>query len=367
VVITDTNGAIEYSNSRFTEVTGYQAEEIIGRTLGALNPNYPSPQEDADLRRILESGEIWSGEFQSQRKDGGFFWETLSLSAVRDEQGAPSHIVAVKEDITARKHAMFELQLSKEKAEAASRAKSEFLSKMSHELRTPLNAVIGFSQTMLDEMFGELGNPTYLEYASDIHHSGKHLLASINDILHLARIESGEFTLDEVEIELQDVIEWSVAQVRAQAESAEIEITTDLHDPALVIMGDEHSLRQIFLNLLSNAVKFTVSNGSIHVGAALTEDGDLTLSVSDDGIGIEQEKLDLVLHPFEQAENTFTRNFDGIGLGLSNVKALVELHGGTLTLASEVDKGTMVTVRLPACRIVDRATLKHTPAKASQT
>ena len=239
----------------------------------------------------------------------------------------------------------------RERAEASNAAKSQFLANVSHELRTPLNAILGFSEILKTKLFGPLGAPQYDSYVCDIHDSGVLLLNLINDLLDLSKIEAGKFVLLE---DMCDVLEIAEAALRVMAErAARAGVTLEQRFAALPpIRADERKIMQILLNLLSNAVKFTPRGGRVRISAAVDAAGGVTFAVADTGIGIAPHQIEHVLKPFAQVENIMTRTHAGTGLGLPLCKALVEMHGGTLTLASEIGSGTTVTVVLPKERVL---------------
>jgi len=232
----------------------------------------------------------------------------------------------------------------RQRAEEASLAKSNFLANMSHELRTPLNAVIGFSEIMAKELFGPLGNDQYKQYSSDIYDSGNHLLDLINDILDMAKIESGKLALAPKPLDPMIVIEQAVRLHKRRAEEKGLSIVVDAEDVP-EIEADHRAVKQMLLNLLSNAVKFT-EQGAIMVYARANPTG-LTLRVIDTGCGIPPEHLPRLARPFEQVEQDYARNHHGTGLGLALTKSLVDMHGGKFSIQSEVGRGTIVTITLP--------------------
>jgi signal transduction histidine kinase len=251
-------------------------------------------------------------------------------------------------DITAQVDDAHALRDAKERAEVANRAKSEFLANMSHELRTPLNAVLGFSDIIRGRMFGSEVSDRYADYANDIHNSGSHLLSIINDILDLSKIEAGQETVFEEERTLASLVE----EVRTLlGETRHAEFVVALPEPAPRLRVDSRKFRQILVNLLSNAFKFTPAGGTVTLAAEVDTAG-LCVRVRDTGIGIAPEDIETVLSPFGQVESAFARRHHGTGLGLPLAKSLTELHGGTLGVESVLNEGTVVTVRLPASRVL---------------
>jgi two-component system cell cycle sensor histidine kinase PleC len=249
--------------------------------------------------------------------------------------------------------AKLESDRGREQAEAANRAKSQFLANMSHELRTPLNAILGFSEIISSRIFAKDEERT-VEYAGLIHSSGKHLLALINDILDLAKIEAGRWQLQEGELSLYTIASDALQQVTWRAQNDSIALENEV-DPRLEsIYADERSIKQILLNLLSNAVKFTPENGTVKVFARRQADGAIILGVSDTGIGIAAEDQAKVFDSFGQGKHDVAIADKGTGLGLTIVKGLAEAHGGTVRLESQVGIGTTVTLRLPAARVIAR-------------
>jgi signal transduction histidine kinase len=242
-----------------------------------------------------------------------------------------------------------QLKTAKAEAEAASIAKSEFLANMRHELRTPLHAIIGFSDLMRSEAFGELSNKTYLDYVTDIHFSGNHLLQIINDILDVAAHESGKMQLEEEAADIDEVISEALRLIAPQALKGKVRISSCSATQLPRLYCDRVRLRQMLLNLLSNAVKFTDAGGSVEVRAQI--DNGMELSVTDTGIGISPEDFTRIMTPFGRIGSVYSRKHRGTGLGLTLTTALIHRHGGKLSLESAPGIGTTARLWFPAERI----------------
>ena len=253
-------------------------------------------------------------------------------------------------------HARDMAENARQAAEAANRAKGEFLAGLSHELRTPLNAVIGFSDLIAREAEGPVGTPSYRQYAANVRDSGQHVLELINEILDHARAEAGALTIEEGHCDLEGAADFAVRMLTPRAERAGVLLSAAVAPAVGALHGDDRRIRQILLNLIANGVKYTPSGGSVTL-SALLEDGTPVIRITDTGLGIPAEDLDRVLEPFARVESADHRGVEGAGLGLPLTKRLVELHGGTLALRSTLGVGTTVTVRLPANRLL--------PAEAS--
>ena len=243
------------------------------------------------------------------------------------------------------------LALALEIAEEANKAKSQFLSNMSHELRTPLNPIIGFSEILYKEKFGPIGCEKYREYAGTIHDSGEHLLALIDDVLEMSKLDESKDKLDEENITVSEIIHSTIEYIGARRTQKQIAISVDADDDSWVLRADKEKVKHILFILISNAIKFTEPGGTVSVGTRCSADFGYAIFVSDTGIGIAEADVEKALSAFGQVDGDLNRQYEGTGLGLPLAKHLVELHGGSLYLESGEGIGTTVTVRFPPDRI----------------
>ena len=299
----------------------------------------------------------WLQISERRTAEGGLVLTAANITAIKQQEEArrknEEQLQEAVHELQASQEQLAELarkyEMEKIRAEGANKAKSEFLANMSHELRTPLNAINGFSEIMVGELFGPLGDKRYAEYSQDILNSGQHLLALINDILDMAKIEAGKMNLKFEPIRIEEVVEDAVRLMRNRAESAGLELNVEI--PNLPeIDGDYRSIKQVLLNLVSNAIKFTPRPGKVTIRAELemtTQGERLRVSVEDTGIGISAEDMERLAKPFEQIESQLSKSQQGTGLGLALTKSLVEMHNGVLEIKSEPGHGTTASVILP--------------------
>jgi len=341
VVITDKNGTIEYVNPTFSKVTGYSAAEALGQRSSLLKSGRLSESFYKDLWHTISAGSTWVGDFINRKKNGEEFWESASISPIKNEDGEITHFVAVKQDITDRKRMEQELIEAKIAADNANKAKGDFLANMSHEIRTPMNAVIGMSHLALKT---EL-SPKQRDYLNKIQSSGNSLLGIINDILDFSKIEAGKLDMEAVEFDLSETLDnvANVITVKAQEkENLEVLFLLDSRVPNFLV-GDPLRLNQILVNLGNNAIKFT-EQGEIVLTNKLVERSDekitLQFSMRDTGIGMTAEQRANLFQAFSQADSSTSRKYGGTGLGLTICKRLVNMMGGEIWVESEPGKGS---------------------------
>ena len=342
------DGRIRYASPASAHLLGYRPQELIGRTFADL-----AHADDATIvsntLAAASAGKSASAEVRLATRHGGYAWGELRCRPAGHSGDELGDIVVVTRDIAERKAQERALIQARDLAEDASRAKSRFLANMSHELRTPLNAILGFSEVMTHQMFGQLGT-RYVDYAQLIHESGEHLLGLINSILDMSKIEAGRLELQPERFDLGEVAVQALRFVRFIGERNGVALEEAIDPSARHVFADKRAVTQILINLLSNGVKFTPRGGHVRVSATLVGQI-IEISVADTGVGIDETDLKRLGEPFEQVDSEYTRAKEGTGLGLALVRALAHLHGGNMSIESQLGEGTTVTVRLPVSEI----------------
>ncbi|MBT6362980.1 MAG: PAS domain S-box protein [Rhodospirillaceae bacterium] len=335
-----------------TDMYGYVSpDEILAleSTKTLLSPSYYSEFPDNHEKRLLGEPIPEQNEVKCITKQGVEFW-IMRHSLIINWDGEPA-VCSVRENIDNRKKSEQQLTTAKLEAETSSHVKSEFMANMSHELRTPLNAIIGFSELLGNHPEQTL-SPKQGEYVGHIHDSGEHLLELINDILDISAIEAGKLELNENDVIIAPLVNETVRLLQARADSGGVQISSDIDENLVAIKIDERRLKQIFLNLISNAIKFTPEGGEVSVRGYLNQDYEIYFVVTDNGVGMTKEGIEKAFELFGQADSSLARKYEGTGLGLPLVKQLVETHGGSFKLESELKKGSIATVCFPAERLI---------------
>ncbi len=340
VSITDIDGNITYANDRFCEISGFRCDELVGSNHRIVKSAQHSSSLYEDMWATISSGKAWHGELCNRAKSGKLYWVAATIVPLLDAHGIPQEYIAIRTDITDQKRNEQALAISRDAAEAASRAKSEFLANMSHEIRTPMNGVIGMTDLALDTPLDE----EQRDYLNVVKSSAQSLLVIINDILDFSKIEAGHLSIEHIPFDLRRTLAEALKTLAPKVHEKSLELACEIAPevPSRVI-GDPGRFRQILVNLIGNAVKFT-HQGTIVVSVvqlrSTAGDAVLQVTVTDSGIGIAKDKLGLIFEAFSQEDASTTRKYGGTGLGLTICKRLVELMGGEIGVDSVVGAGS---------------------------
>jgi PAS domain S-box-containing protein len=365
VSVTDLAGNILYANQRFCDISGYTQAELLGQNHRLLKSGAHENAFYADMWHTISGGRVWHGEIKNRKKDGGFFWVQATIVPLADATGAPYRFIGIRTDITTNKLLEANLADARDRAEAATLAKSQFLANMSHEIRTPMNAILGMLRLLQNT---ELTRRQH-DYATKAEGAAQSLLGLLNDILDFSKMEAGKMVLEERPFRLDKLMRDISVIVAANVGSKPVEVLFDI-DPSApkALLGDAMRLQQVLINLCGNAVKFT-QRGEVLVRIGVRQRSDhaaeLQFSVRDTGIGIAPDNLERIFEGFSQAEASTTRRFGGTGLGLNISKRLVALMGGKLGVTSELGKGSTFsfTVTLPIGAVTESASAHPKPAQ----
>lgn len=347
IVITDKQGTIEFVNPAFTSISGYSKEEAIGQNPRILKSGLQPNETYKVLWNTILSGKSWSGEFTNKRKDGEIYWEKATISPIVDQDGAITHFVAIKDDISHQKKLIQDLVIAKNKAEESNKLKSAFLSNMSHEIRTPLNSIIGFADLLIDDGNSKEHQDEFKRYIIE---SSDQLLSVVNDVLDMSLIETKQVTIFNETFDINTFITEVGGQFakRVQLKGLKYNIRKPLESGTCQVYSDFNRLKQIVEKLFSNAIKFT-EKGEITIGYDF-EDEKLRIFVQDTGIGIHEDKQFHIYESFTQASNELNRTYGGLGLGLTISKKISELLGVEIKFRSVQNLGTTFYIVLPETR-----------------
>ena len=350
----DPDARLVLCNDAYRELAGQAAEILVPgvgykELLGHIYDYNIGDKSDLSREQWVEwrhqNEKTANAGYVSQQLDGRYI-------DTRKHILADGSMVTINFDVTESKRREEELDVEREKAETANQAKSDFLANMSHELRTPLNAVIGYSEALLNELFGPIANEKQADYLESIKSSGGHLLSLINDVLDLSTVEAGKVEISDTSFNIKPLSESAFRFVDSIAASKDLKMSNNMDADLPDIVADELKLRQILVNILTNAVKFTPSGGQVSMSATMNQDGSISVSVEDTGVGMSREDIALALEKFGQVVSLTHQDQKGTGLGLPLTKGLIEAHGGKLEIDSVLDEGTIVRIVIPTERVL---------------
>ncbi|OAN42984.1 hypothetical protein A6A04_09780 [Paramagnetospirillum marisnigri] len=349
IFFVDMDGAIQRINSALLRFFGLNSDEVLGCKWHDILPPEAAERMAAGDRDDQQNEIIYEATLPAADEERRVLVTKIRFH--KPGEGAQGHI-GVLIDVTERTRTEMELRNAKRLADEATKAKSDFLATMSHELRTPLNAILGFSEMItMHSQEGEC-SPRYRDYAASIYESGSHLLAIINDILDISAVEAGKLTLHFDEIEVAVLVESAERLIQVRAEKRNLQLGLDLSSAPACIMTDARRMKQILINLLGNSVKFTPDGGWVSLRVGRTLDGGVSFSVSDNGIGMDEDGVAKALSLFGQVDSRLARKYEGTGLGLPLSRHLAESLGGRFEVESALGQGTTVTVTLPASCVI---------------
>lgn len=347
IIITDTEGTIEYVNKKGADITGYSIKELKGKNPRVLSSGEIQKLEYQNLWETIKSGNEWKGEFHNRKKTGELYWESATISPIFNDNGEIVKFLAVKEDITERKHAEAELIAAKEKAEEINRIKSAFLSNMSHELRTPLVGILGFA----DILTSSIEEPEYQSMATSILNSGKRLLNTLTSLLSLTEMESLKENIELDELDVNLICEDVFNSLKMHSTNKNVKFNSSICSEPLKLKINNRLFRESIIQIIKNAETFT-EHGFILLTTykkAMPSSGLKygVVEIADTGIGIPADKVKLVFEEFRQVSEGISRDFEGTGLGLTLTKKYVELMGGKIELKSQENRGTRISLIFP--------------------
>lgn len=360
IIITDPQGKIEYVNPKFTEVSGYAIEEIKGETPRVLRTDEHGSEFFSKMWDTISSGKDWQGEIRNRKKNGEIYWDAALISPILNDEGRITNYLAINEDITEKKKMIEELIIAKEKAEEMNRVKSNFFANMSHELRTPMVGILGFSEMLMTEFKDK---PDYFTMIKSINSSGQRLLETLNMILNISKLEAAKVEPVLTATNIVPLIRESYQFFESAASRKKLQYELSVLDDRILCNIDAFLFLSIINNLINNAIKFT-SAGAITVVVQISN-SDAVIRVSDSGVGISQENLNLIWEEFRQASEGYNRSFEGTGLGLSISKRYTELMKGKINVESVIDKGTTFILTFPLVEEINDNFLKESSVHPS--
>ncbi|HSH52588.1 MAG TPA: ATP-binding protein, partial [Bacteroidales bacterium] len=349
VIITNLKGQIEYVNPVFTKFTGYTPSEMLGKKVGILTNSESAKAIYKDIITTVSQGNDWQGEIQNRKKNGELYWELTSISPVKNSKNKITHFIIIAEDISNRKKNEKELVFAKEQAEESNRLKTAFLANLSHEIRTPLNAIIGFSSLLLDE---DLPHEEKIKLNNLINENSQNLLKLIDDVIDISKIQSGSFEISYSKCYINKLlldlyVSFSIKIEQDPKKDLRLSLNKGIRNKDFSFITDTIRLKQVLFNLIENAVKFT-QQGFVEFGYSIAiDENKIQFYIIDSGIGIGNDKFEMIYDLFRQVDESFTREYGGTGLGLTIAKKIVHHLGGEIWVQSTPQQGTNIYFNLP--------------------
>jgi PAS domain S-box-containing protein len=350
ILITDINGTIEYINPKFTEVTGYSFEEVKNQNSKIIKSGEQGSEFYKDLWDTILSGKTWKGELHNKKKNGDLFWENEQIAPIYNDKGIITHFVAVKEDITEKKKIIRELINAKETAEQSSNLKDAFIANISHEIRTPLNGILGMTN-LIKELFASNISKDDEIFFEGIDTSSKRIIRTIDMILNFSRLQIGEFKIEQRKINLVEICISLVKEYYSSAERKSLNLTFENNCGLAYIFADEYTIIQSISNLIDNAIKFT-NAGFVKVILYYNHAKEIMIDISDTGIGIAEEYYETIFQPYQQVELGYNRSYEGIGLGLSLTRKLLQLNSAFISVKSKKGQGSTFSINFGSPLII---------------
>ena len=360
-------GRLSFASLASRGLLGIEPDDLVAAGFEARLQAGDRDRYRQAIERAFATGAAVSEQFRLETPDDGSgaeLWLEMRCQRALGAEAGRTYVIAVTRDITRAKHEAIELARAREEADRANRAKTAFLATMSHELRTPLSAIIGFAEILHRELLIKAREPKHADYCRMIHQSGEHLFSLVKDLLDVSRIESGNLKIEVEPFALRDVVIAGIETLRPQADAKGLSLIADVGPGLPDLLADRRATKQILINLVSNAVKFTARGGTVSISARPLGDN-IEITVADDGIGIPPEHIARIVQPFYQVETSYARRSDGVGLGLSIVRGLIDLHGGDLRIESAPGAGSSFVVTLPAACDAEDALPRDTVPAAS--
>lgn len=344
IIISDKDGAIVYANESMQKLTGFTKNEILGNNVNIFKSNLHKKEFFDEMWKTISDGKIWKGEIQNRKKNGDPYFEEMSITPLKNDNGSITHFIAIKEDITIRKNQEIELIRAKEEAEKSDKLKSEFLAQMSHEIRTPINIISNFMQIYEDELNAILP-PELKKSMSAVKTESHRIVSTIDSIVNMAQLKAGTFRVKLQKLDLfESVIKPHIDQWYFLAENKNLDLLISGKPNNVFVNADSYSLGQAVNHIVDNALKYT-DTGKVEIKFEM-DSGKIKIIVTDTGFGISDKYLPYIFEPFSQEHQGYDRKYEGNGLGLALTKQYCEINNATISIKSKKGVGTCVEISL---------------------